>query len=205
MDTLTTLSVMLGSSWVSGLNAYAAVGFLGLFGRMGWLTLPENLHPLTHPAVFGVALFLYLIEFMADKIPAFDTVWDSIQTFVRIPAGAILAYGAVGDVSPELKVLATLTGGGLAFSAHAAKSSLRATVNLSPEPFSNWALSIGQDFLVLLSVWFMFKHPYLMLSILVLFLILFAWMAPKIFRTFRWMFRKFTDLFRRQKPTPQVS
>src|SRR4030095_11134600 len=203
MDTLTQLSVLLGSSWLSGLNAYATVGFLGLFGRMGWLSLPEGLHPLSHPAVFGLALILYLVEFVADKIPAFDSFWDSIQTFVRIPAGAVLAYAALGDVSPELKILSTLIGGGMAFSAHAAKSSLRASANISPEPFSNWFLSLSQDFLVLLSIWFMFKHHYVMLSVLAVFLVLFIWMAPKIFHTFRWMFRKFPNLFRRSRPTPQ--
>jgi len=203
METLTQLSILLGSSWLSGLNAYATVGFLGLFGRIGWLNLPEGLHSLTHPAVFGIALAFYLVEFVADKVPAFDSIWDSIQTFVRIPAGAVLAYGAVGEVSPELKILSALIGGGMAFSAHAAKSSLRASANVSPEPFSNWALSLGQDVLMGLSIWFMFKHPYLMLSILLVFLILFIWMAPKIFRTFRWMFRKITHPFRRSPPTPQ--
>src|SRR5215831_10761210 len=103
MDVLSTLSLMLGGSWASGLNAYATIGFLGLFGRLGWLSLPESLHPLTHPAVFGVALFLYLVEFVADKVPAFDTVWDSVHTFIRVPAGAVMSYAAVGDVSPELK------------------------------------------------------------------------------------------------------
>src|SRR5436190_13789523 len=165
MDTLQQLSVLLGSSWISGINAYATVGFLGLFGKIGWLNLPDGLHPLTHPAVFGIALALYLVEFVADKIPAFDTVWDSIQTFIRIPAGAVLAYAAVGSASEELKLLAALLGGSLAFSAHATKASLRASVNVSPEPFSNWLLSIGEDITVLLSIFFMFHHPYIMLTI----------------------------------------
>jgi uncharacterized protein DUF4126 len=198
MDTLSTLSILLGSSWISGLNAYATVGFLGLFAKLGWLDLPENLHPLTHPLVFGIALFLFIVEFIADKIPAFDTVWDSLQTFVRIPAGAVLAWGSVGAVSPELKVAAALVGGGMAFSAHATKSSIRATANLSPEPFTNWLLSLGQDVLIFLSIWFMFKHPYVMLGILFLFLIFFIWFIPKIFRTFRWMWRKFIRLFRKE-------
>ncbi len=200
MDALSTLSLMLGSSWASGLNAYATVGFLGLFGKIGWLDLPEGLHPLTHPAVFGVALFLYLVEFIADKIPAFDTAWDSVQTFIRVPAGAVLAYGAVGPVSPELKLAATLIGGSLAFSAHATKSSVRMAVNASPEPFSNWFLSVGEDLMVFFSLWFMFEHPYVMLAIVAVFLLFFAWFLPKIFRGFRWMFRKFLGLFRRPPP-----
>ncbi|MCE9625402.1 MAG: DUF4126 domain-containing protein [Deltaproteobacteria bacterium] len=201
MDPLSTLSLMMGSSWASGLNAYATIGFLGLFGKIGWLDLPDGLHPLTHPAVFGVALFLYLVEFVADKIPAFDTVWDSVNTFVRIPAGAILAYGSVGAVSPELKLGATLIGGGLAFSSHATKSSLRAMANTSPEPFSNWFLSVGEDLMVFFSLWFMFRHPYVMLAIVALFLVFFAWFLPKIWRGFRWMWRKFVALFRKD-PTP---
>jgi len=197
MDTLASLSVWLGTSWVSGLNTYATVGFLGLFGKIGWLTLPDELHPLTNPIVFGVALFLYLVEFVADKIPAFDTVWDGVHTFIRIPAGAILAWAAVGAVSPELKVVAALVGGSLAFSAHATKASIRASANLSPEPFSNWFLSISEDITVLLSIYLMFHHPYLMLGILAVFLLFFIWFIPKIWRSFRWMWRQFVALFHR--------
>lgn len=196
METIQTLSVLLGSSFLSGFNAYATVGFLGLFGRIGWLQLPGSLEVLEHPAVIAIALFLYLVEFIADKVPAFDTVWDSIQTFIRIPAGAILAYAAVGDVSPELKLAAVLVGGGLAFSAHATKSSIRALANLSPEPFSNWFLSLGQDFVLLLCIWFMFHFPFLMLAIVGAFLIFFIWFIPKIFRTFGKIFQKFFSLFR---------
>ncbi|MBL7685275.1 MAG: DUF4126 domain-containing protein [Deltaproteobacteria bacterium] len=202
MDILSTLSVMLGSSWISGLNAYAAIGFLGLFGRMGWIHLPESLHPLTHPAVFGIALFFYLVEFIADKIPAFDSFWDSIQTFFRIPAGALMAYGAVGDVSPELKVISTIVGGTLALTAHTAKSSLRAVANMAPEPVSNWFLSFGQDFLVLSSIWLMFQHPWAMLAVLFVFLIFFIWFIPKIFRLMKWVFQKMTSPFRK---TPSLN
>lgn len=202
MDVLSQLSILLGSSWISGLNAYAAVGFLGLFGRVGWVSLPDGLHPLTHPAVFGIALAFFLVEFIADKIPAFDSFWDSIQTFIRIPAGVLLAYGSVGDVSPELRVLAGLIGGGMAFSAHATKSSIRATVNTSPEPFSNWFFSVGQDIMVFLSIWIMFQHPYVMLAILAVFLLFFIWFAPKIFRAARWMWRRFWGLFERKKLPP---
>lgn len=195
MDSISTLSLMLGSAWTSGLNVYATVGFLGLFGRLGWLTLPTGMETLEHPAVIAVALVLYLVEFVADKIPAFDTAWDSVQTFVRVPAGAILAYAAVGEVSPELKLAAFLIGGSLAFSAHATKSSIRASANMSPEPFSNWALSIGEDLTVFASIWFMFAHPYVMLAILLVFLLFFIWFLPKIYRAFRWMWRKFIGFF----------
>lgn len=196
MEIYSSLSVLLGASWLSGFNAYATIGFLGLFGRLGWLTLPNGLATLEHPAVFGIALALYLIEFIADKVPAIDSLWDSIQTFIRVPAGAILAFAAVGDVAPELKLLATMLGGGLALSAHATKSSIRALVNLSPEPFSNWMLSLGQDGALLLLIWVMFYFPIFMLGILLLFLILFIWFMPKIFRTFGRLFGR-----RVQKPS----
>ena len=201
MEFFSTLSILLGSSFLSGFNAYATIGFLGLFGRLGWLTLPNGMDILTHPAVFGIALFLYLVEFIADKIPAFDTVWDSIQTFIRIPAGAVLAYAAVGPVSPELQFAAALIGGTLAFSAHATKSSVRAMVNMSPEPVSNWLLSIGQDGALLICIWLMFYFPFLMLALIGAFLIFFIWFIPKIFRTFGRMFRKLFSLFRTSPQT----
>jgi hypothetical protein len=200
MDTLSTLSLAFGSSWLSGLNAYATIGILGILGWARWIPLPDTLRPITHPLVFGIALFLYVVEFIADKVQAIDTVWDSAQTFIRIPAGAFLAWAAVGHVPPEWKVAAALLGGTLAFSAHATKSSIRASANLSPEPFSNWILSLSQDGFVMICLYFMLKHPYLMLGILVVFLIFFIWFIPKIFRTFRWMFRKFVGLFKRPHP-----
>lgn len=190
---------MLGGSWVSGINLYATVGFLGLFSRIGWLSLPENLQMLAHPAVFITALVLYLVEFIADKVPIFDSVWDGVHTFIRVPAGAILAWGSVGGAQDELKVMAALLGGGIAFSSHATKASLRALVNTSPEPFSNWALSLAEDALVILCLWLMLDHPYIMLTILLLFLIFFIWFIPKIFRLFRAMFRRFINLFRKKE------
>ncbi len=196
MSTLSNLSFLVGSSFLSGFSAYATIGFLGLFGYLGWIELPSGLEMLTHPVVFGIALGLYFIEFFADKVPAIDSAWDSVQTLVRIPAGAVLAYGAVGDVSPELKIAATLLGGALAFSSHATKTTVRATANLSPEPFSNWFLSLGQDVMLLLSIWLMFAHPWVMLAIVFVFLLFFIWFIPKIFRTLRWMFRKVVGIFR---------
>jgi len=201
METLSTWAVLLGSGFLSGLSTYATVGFLGLFGRLGWLTLPDGLEVLTHPLVFGIALGLYFLEFIADKVPAFDTALDSIQTFIRIPAGAILTYAAVGDVAPELKFAALLLGGTLAFSAHSTKSAIRALANLSPEPISNWMLSLGQDGFLLLCVWLMFYFPVLFLGILGLFLIAFFWFLPKIIRVFVKVFQKIGTLLR-PRPAP---
>lgn len=190
MEIYQTLSILVGTSFLSGWNAYATVGFLGLFGRLGWLQLPNNLEILTHPAVFGIALALYLLEFLADKIPAVDSAWDAIHTFIRIPAGAILAYAAVGPVDPGLKIAAGLLGGTLAFTAHATKSSVRAMVNMSPEPFSNWLLSFSQDGALLVSIWVMVHLPFLMLALVGLFLLFFFWFSRKIFRGFGGLFRR---------------
>jgi uncharacterized protein DUF4126 len=190
MEILQTLSLLVGSSFLTGWNAYATIGFLGLFGRLGWLQLPDSLHVLTNPAVFVIALFLFLIEFLADKIPAVDSFWDAVHTFVRIPAGAILAYAAVGPVDPALKIAAGLLGGSLAFAAHTTKSSLRLMVNLSPEPFSNWVLSFSQDGILLVLIWVMFHLPFLMLFLVGIFLVFFFWFSRKIFRGFGKLFGK---------------
>jgi hypothetical protein len=130
------------------------------------------------------------VEFLADKIPAVDSMWDAVHTFIRIPAGAILAYAVVGPVSPELKIAAGLLGGSLAFAAHTTKSSIRAIVNMSPEPFSNWFLSFSQDGILLALIWVMFHLPFLMLALVGLFLIFFFWFSRKIFRGISRLFGK---------------
>jgi hypothetical protein len=196
MDLIQTLSLLVGSSFLSGWNAYATVGFLGLFGRLGWLSLPDSLNAITHPLVFGVALFMFLVEFLADKIPAVDSAWDAVHTFIRIPAGALMAYAVVGPMDPALKIAAGLVGGSIAFTAHATKSSVRAIANLSPEPISNWTLSFAQDGLLFLLIWIMIYLPFLMLALVVLFLIFFFWFSRKIFRGFGRMFSK-------SPPSPQ--
>lgn len=190
MEVIQTLSLMVGSSFLTGWNAYATIGFLGLFGRLGWLQLPQSLDVLTHPAVITIALLLYLVEFLADKIPAVDSAWDTLQTFIRVPAGAVLAYAAVGDVDPALKLAAGLLGGTLAFTAHATKSTIRAMVNMSPEPLSNWVLSFSQDGALLVLIWVMAHLPFLMLSLVGIFVFFSFWFSRRIFRGFRRMFQK---------------
>ena len=140
-----TISLALGASWASGINLYAAILVMGLLGITGNIALPENLQILMNPMVIGAAGVMYVIEFFADKIPAVDTSWDTVHTFVRIPAGAMLAAGAVGDVSPAVAVTAGILGGGLAAGTHAAKSGSRVLINTSPEPFTNWTASRGQE------------------------------------------------------------
>jgi len=152
MDFIQTLAVSLGASWVSGINLYAAVATLGLLGRFGHLQLPGELEALTNWWVIGVAVVLYVIEFVADKVPYVDSTWDVIHTFIRVPAGAVLAASAFGDFDRSIQVVALLLGGGLALSSHGTKAATRAMLNASPEPVSNWVASIAEDIVAVLSV-----------------------------------------------------
>ena len=159
MNPLRTLSLVLGAGFSSGLNLYATVATLGLLQRFGVLHLPASLQILSHPWVLGIALALYLIEFVADKIPYLDTIWDAIHTFIRPPAAALLAYSAAGGAAAEWRWGAALLAGGVALTSHGTKASARAAVNTSPEPFSNWALSFGEDLLAVWLTWMATAHP----------------------------------------------
>src|SRR5213076_1376952 len=159
MNSMETLGLALGTGFSSGLNLYATVATLGLLQRSGVLHLPPGLQVLSHPWVLGIALALYLIEFLADKIPYFDTIWDAIHTFIRPPAAALLAYAAAGGAAPEWRWGATLIAGGIALTSHGTKASARAAVNASPEPFSNWTLSLGEDVLAVWLSWLASAHP----------------------------------------------
>src|ERR687895_1117496 len=141
MDFISTLAVSLGASWVSGINLYAAVATLGLLGRFANLKLPGELDVVTNWWVIGVALFMFVVEFVADKVPVVDSIWDVIHTFIRIPAGAILAATAFGEFDRSVQVIALLVGGSLALSSHGTKAATRALINTSPEPVSNVVVS----------------------------------------------------------------
>ena len=149
---ISTIAIAMGASWVSGINLYAAVATLGLLGRFSHLQLPGELEVLTSWWVIGVAVALYVVEFVADKVPYVDSTWDVIHTFIRIPAGAVLAASAFGDFDRSIQVIALLLGGGLALSSHGTKAATRAMLNASPEPVSNWVASIAEDILAVLSV-----------------------------------------------------
>ena len=149
---ISTIAIAMGASWVSGINLYASVATLGLLGRFAHLRLPGELEVLTSWWVIGVALALYLVEFFADKIPLVDSTWDVIHTFIRIPAGAVLAAGAFGDFDRSIQVIALLLGGGLAFSSHGTKAATRAMLNVSPEPVSNVVASVAEDILAVVSI-----------------------------------------------------
>jgi hypothetical protein len=152
MSFISTLALAMGSSWVSGINLYAGVATLGLLGRFAHLNLPGEMTFVTNWWVIGVALGLYVIEFIADKIPLIDSVWDAIHTFIRVPAGAVLAAAAFGDFDKSVQVIAFLLGGGLALSSHGTKAATRAAINTSPEPVSNITASLAEDFVAVGSI-----------------------------------------------------
>ena len=196
MEWFSTLSLALGSAWTSGINLYATVSILGLLQKFGATKLPGGLDVLDNWWIIGVAGFLYLVEFFADKIPYVDSVWDVIHTFIRVPAGAIVAYAATSQTDPTVMIVATLLGGGLAFSSHGTKAALRAGANLSPEPVSNWILSIVEDVLAIVGVFLAVFAPILIAIVLIVFLIFFVWFAPKVLRGIRKLFRGIRALFR---------
>ncbi len=207
MDTIETLSVTLGAAWASGINLYATVFTLGLLGATGHITLPQGLEILSDPLVLAAAGFMYLIEFFADKTPGVDSGWDAIHTFIRIPAGAILAAGTAQglDVGPAAELAALLIGGTLAAGSHFTKAGTRLMINSSPEPFSNWGASILEDIAVFAGLWAAIYNPWLFLSLLALFVLLVAWLLPKLWRNLRNFSRRLGNWFGRQgtEPPPQ--
>lgn len=182
---LETAALAAGMSWASGLRLYLAVLAAGVLARLGWLDLPTGLQVLSSWWVIGVAGVLALAEFIADKVPGFDTAWDGIQTFIRIPAGAILAAAAFGELDPQWMVAAGLVGGTLAGAAHATKAGTRALINVSPEPFSNWAASFTEDVGTMGGLMLAFFLPVVFLILLGVFLILAIWLIPKLWRGVR--------------------
>ena len=176
------IALSMGVGWASGINLYAAIFMLGLMGATGSIALPPDLLVLTDPLVLFAAGAMYLVEFVTDKIPGVDTTWDALHTFVRIPAGALLAAGAVGDVNPAVALAAAILGGGLAAGAHATKAGARALINTSPEPFTNWSASVAEDLLVVAGLWTALHYPWLFIGLLVVFVILMIWLLPKLWR-----------------------
>ncbi len=185
-----TIALTMGVAWASGINLYAAVAMLGLGGTLGYVDLPPTLEVVQDPLVILAAGFMYCVEFMADKTPGVDTGWDAIHTFIRIPAGAALAAGAVGDVTPALAIAAGLVGGGVTAATHATKAGSRVLINTSPEPFSNWAASFAEDIAVFAGLWAALQHPVVFLVVLAVFLLLLCWLLPRLWRGVRLVLRK---------------
>jgi hypothetical protein len=191
MNLIETLGLALGTGFSSGLNLYATVATLGLLQRFGVLRLPPHLQVLSHPWLLGIAIALYLIEFLADKIPYFDTVWDAVHTFIRPPAAALLAYAAAGSAPPEWRWGAALLAGSVALTSHGTKASARAAVNTSPEPFSNWILSFGEDALAVWLTWMATAHP---LATTIIVAVLVAVSTYLLYHLFRFARRAFQRL-----------
>jgi len=185
MNPLEAIGLALGAGFSSGLNLYATVATLGLLERFGIIRLPDSLEVVGHPVVLGIAIVLYLVEFLADKVPYLDTIWDAAHTFVRPPAAAIIAYGAAGGISPHWRWAAALLPGGVALTAHGTKASTRAAVNTVPEPVSNWALSLGEDLLAVWLAWFTPTHPVAAIVIVVVLLVVCAFLLYYLFRFVR--------------------
>jgi hypothetical protein len=190
-----TLALTLGAGWASGINLYAAILVLGFLGATGRVDLPQGLDVLTDPLVMFAAGVMYVVEFFADKVPGVDTAWDTLHTFIRIPAGALLAAHAVGDVSAGTELAAALLGGGMAAASHAAKAGTRVLINTSPEPFTNWTASIVEDLGVVAGLVTAINHPLVFLALLALFLLLLVWLLPKLWRGVKRVFGAIARLF----------
>jgi hypothetical protein len=199
MSPLETLGFALGTSFASGLNLYATVAAAGLFQRLGIVTLPEPLQVLANPVVLGVAITLFLIEFIADKIPYVDSAWDALHTFIRPPAAALLSYSAFAGegVPEEWKLSAALLAGGVALTSHGAKASTRAAANASPEPVSNWTLSLLEDGFAVFLAWLAAEHPLVTAAIVVVLVVLAVFVIWKLFGYLRQAISKL-----KQGPSP---
>ena len=196
------IALTMGVGWASGINLYATLATLGILGMTGNMVLPEELDVLTNPMVIAAAGLMYMVEFTADKIPGVDSIWDSIHTFIRIPAGAVLAAGMVGDAGAGVELAAAIVGGGMATTTHVTKTGSRMLINTSPEPMSNWAASITEDIVVILGLWTAVQNPWLFLLLLVLFILMLVWLLPKIWRGLKKAGRGLKSLFvnARQQP-----
>jgi len=195
MNFISTLAIGMGASWVAGINLYATVATLGLLSRFANLKLPGELEVLTSWWVIGIALFLFVVEFIADKIPVVDSTWDVIHTFIRIPAGAVLAATAFGDFDKSVQVIAFLLGGGLALSSHGTKAATRAVINTSPEPVSNIVVSVAEDVLAVVSILLAAFLPVVVFFVIAAGLAVSLWVLPRVIKFFRQVFRRIRGLF----------
>ncbi len=200
-EILSYIALSMGVAWASGINLYAAILVLGLLGTSGNMPLPESLQILHNPMVIGAAGLMYCIEFFTDKIPGVDSLWDTLHTFIRIPAGAVLAASAVAEVDPSLTLSAALVGGGLTAATHLTKASTRLLVNTSPEPFSNIGVSLAEDTVVIGGLWAALHYPVIFLIFLAVFLLLMVWLLPILWRGVKGIYETLRGLL---KPSSQL-
>lgn len=192
MDLVQTIALSAGLAWASGLRLYLVVFLAGVLSYFGYLQLPATLAVLQHPLVMAAAGTMALAELVADKIPAFDSLWDSFQTFIRIPAGALLAAFALGEVDPAWAVAAGLLGGTITAGTHFAKAGSRLAINASPEPFSNWMASFSEEGMVLGGLWAMLVSPLVFLGLLAVFLLIAGYVLFRLAGLLRRLFRRNT-------------
>ena len=185
MNLISTIALAMGASWTSGINLYASVATLGLLSRFAGLQLPGELDVVTNWWVIGIASVLYCVEFFADKVPWLDSTWDLIHTFIRVPAGAVLAAAAFGDFDRTIQAIAVLLGGGLALSSHGTKAATRAFLNTSPEPVSNVVASVIEDIIAVLSITAAIFLPYVLFGIVAVGLLITYLILPRIWRFFQ--------------------
>lgn len=188
MDPISSIALASGLSWASGFRLYATIFIIGILAKYQLISLPGSLDILSNPVVIGVAGLLAVIEFLADKIPYIDSTWDSIQTFIRIPAGALLAMGAINSSDPMIAAIAALLGGSLTGMTHATKAGTRALINTSPEPVSNITTSFAEEGLLLGGGWLALMHPVVFIGVLFGFILLMLWMLPKVWRGIKSIF-----------------
>ena len=184
-DTWQLVALAASIGWASGLRLYAVLFIVGGLGYLGWVDLPGGLRVLAHPYVLGASGFMCFVEFFADKIPGVDSLWDVVHTLVRIPAGAALAASVFGDAPGPAMIAAAILGGTLAAGSHFAKAGSRAVINTSPEPFSNWAASFGEELAVGSVLWLAFAHPLAALVVVLLATAFAIWLIPRVWRTIR--------------------
>jgi len=169
------IGLLLGSSWASGINLYLTVAALGVAHRLEWIALPGSMEGIAHPLVIAVAVILFLIEFVADKVPYIDSAWDSVHTFIRPVGGFALGYMALNGADPALQTAVALLSGGVAFNSHLTKATARVAINTSPEPVTNSVASVTEDVSVLGAVYLIIKHPVIMTVLVILFIVFSIW------------------------------
>lgn len=192
---IATITLTMGTAWAAGINLYATIAVLGYLGVTGNIVLPEHLQILQNPMVIGAAALMYAVEFFADKTPGVDTGWDTIHTFIRIPAGVMLAAGAVGEVNPAVLVVAGILGGTIAATSHSIKAGSRILINTSPEPFSNWIASLLEDVAVVVGLWAALHHPLTFLVLFGLFILIAIWLLPQIWQGITTLFHSIRTFF----------
>lgn len=210
MEVVSIIAATMGVAWASGINLYAAMLMLGWMGSTGQIDLPPDLAILENPGVMLAAAVMYCVEFFADKVPGVDTGWDALHSFIRIPVGAMLAAGAISPLGPEAELIGMILGGTLSAGSHFTKAGSRVLINTSPEPFTNWTASITEDLLVIGGLWTALNHPVLFIVLLVAFIALVAWLAPKIWRGVKNVCTRIRRLFSRGREesapgSPQTS